>query len=195
MKFPACLLAGLLAAAVSGAGARDVEHSIIVSVPDQKMIVLHDGVRVAEFAVSTSKFGLGDRPGSYMTPLGAFEVAEKIGTGAPAGAVFKSRRQTGEVLRPNSKGRDPIVTRILWLRGLETRNRNATSRGIYIHGTPVERLIGKPASFGCVRMRSKDVVALYRIVGVGAKVAILNTRVDRKMAQFADNRLRGGSAG
>lgn len=195
MKIPPFVLAGFLCVVGFTAEARDAEHSIIVSVPEQKMIVLEDGVRVAEFAVSTSRFGLGDRTGSYRTPLGAFEVAEKIGEGAPAGAVFKSRRRTGEVLRPNSQGRDPIVTRILWLRGLESRNRNAESRGIYIHGTPVERLIGRPASFGCVRMRSKDVIALYRIVGVGTKVAILNRRVDRKMAQFADNRLRGDSAG
>ena len=100
------------------------------------------------------------------------EIAGKIGAGAPVGAVFKHRRMTGEILRPNASGRDPIVTRILWLRGLEGRNANAFSRNIYIHGTPVERLVGRPASYGCIRMRSKDIVQLFDMVPVGSMVDV-----------------------
>ena len=88
--------------------------------------------------------------------------------------VFKDRRATGEVLAPDAPGRDPIVTRILWLRGLEAQNANAYSRYIYIHGTPEERNIGTRASFGCIRMRSRDVIQLYDIVGPQARVTILN---------------------
>lgn len=148
--------------------------AVVVSVPDQKLAVIDNGVAVAQFPVSTSKFGLGDRSGSYATPLGFLEIAAKIGANAPMGAVFKNRHMTGEILSPNALGRDPIVTRILWLRGLEKRNAGAFARNIYIHGTPVENLIGRPASFGCIRMRSRDVVALFSSINVGTKIAVLN---------------------
>ncbi len=153
---------------------RDTRHRIVVSLPDQRMVVLDEGVPMATFPVSTSKFAIGDAPGSRGTPLGELEVAKKIGSGAPAGAVFKSRRRTGEVLAPDAPGRDPIVSRILWLRGLEPQNANAYGRYIYIHGTAEERSIGQPASYGCVRMRSRDVIALYDVVGYGARVSIVN---------------------
>lgn len=152
----------------------DRDHSILVSVPDQKMRLYYKGKFAGEYLVSTSKFGLSDRPGSNGTPLGHLEVRKKIGDGAPLGAVFKSRRPTGEILRPNAPGRDPIVTRILWLRGLEARNANAFERYIYIHGTPEEWRIGTPASYGCIRMRSVDVANLYARVGRGAAVNIVN---------------------
>ena len=74
-------------------------------------------------------------------------------------------------------GRDPIVTRILWLRGLEPQNQNAYCRDIYIHGTPEERNIGLPMSYGCVRMRSRDVIQLYNTVGLGAEVTIVNAKL------------------
>jgi len=117
---------------------------------------------------------LGDYLRSSRTPLGELEVAKKIGDNAPLGAVFKDRVRTGEIVAPNSPGRDPIVTRILWLRGREAQNANAFGRYIYIHGTPQECLIGMPASYGCIRMRSTDVVQLYSIVGVGAAVTIVD---------------------
>jgi L,D-transpeptidase catalytic domain len=148
--------------------------AVVVSVPDQKLAVIDNGVAVAQFPVSTSKFGLGDRSGSYATPLGFLEIAAKIGANAPMGAVFKNRHMTGEILSPNALGRDPIVTRILWLRGLEKRNSGAFGRNIYIHGTPVEQLIGRPASYGCIRMRSRDVIALFSSINVGTKIAVLN---------------------
>src|SRR4029079_7428935 len=145
---------------------------VIISVKDQKLMVVEDGKRAAVYPVSTSKFGLGDRWGSMATPLGWLQVAEKIGDHAPPGAVFHKRRFTGEILVPNAPGRDPIVTRIIWLRGLERSNANAFSRCIYIHGTPEEKIIGKPASYGCVRMSSKDVAEVYAQIQIGALVMI-----------------------
>ncbi len=136
------------------------------------MALLQDGVPLASYPVSTSKFGLGDVPGSSGTPLGKLEIARKIGAGAPAGAVFKDRQRTGEIVSPDAPGRDPIVSRILWLRGLEPQNADAFSRYIYIHGTPEERNIGLPVSYGCVRMRSRDVIELFDIAGTGARVTI-----------------------
>ena len=106
--------------------------------------------------------------------MGKLEIAKKIGDNAPPGAVFKDRLRTGEVIAPDSPGRDPIVTRILWLRGLEAQNANAFSRDIYIHGTPEEWRIGTPASYGCIRMRSSDIIQLYDIVGTGAAVTIVD---------------------
>ena len=149
------------------------ETVVVVSVADQKMALLRDGIEVGRFPISTSRFGLGDRWGSYATPVGTLEIAQKIGSNAKEGAVFKERHLTGEVLLPNAPGRDPIVTRILWLRGLEPQNFNSFKRCIYIHGTPEERLLGSPVSWGCIRMRSKDVVKLFDCVGVGTTVEIL----------------------
>jgi lipoprotein-anchoring transpeptidase ErfK/SrfK len=87
------------------------------------------------------------------------------------------------VLKPNAPGRDPIVSRILWLRGLEKQNAKAYSRNIYIHGTPEERFIGRPASFGCIRMRSADVAKLYNAVGVGTRIEVANTRLGAAVAK------------
>ncbi len=143
-----------------------------VSVPQQQMAVYKRGVEIARYDVSTSKFGLGDQRGSNRTPLGRMEIAKKIGGGQRLGMKFKHRRPTGEIVRPNTPGRDPIVTRILWLRGLEARNRNTYRRTIYIHGTAEEWRIGSPASYGCIRMRSRDVVDLYGTVGVGARLEV-----------------------
>lgn len=161
------LVCGLLA------GCADHDHQVVVSIPEQRMAVLWRGEPIALYPVSTSRFGLGDRAGSNATPLGQLEVARKIGGGEPLGAKFKSRQPTGEVVAVNAPGRDPIVTRILWLRGLERQNAHAFDRCIYIHGTPEEWRIGQPASFGCVRMRSRDVAALYEEIGPGTRVSIL----------------------
>lgn len=147
---PLALALGLVSCA-----SKPSPHLLKISVPDQKMLVFENGTEIARYDVSTSKFGLGDRPGSYATPLGKMQVAQKIGGGQPIGMKFKSRRPTGEIVPVNAPGRDPIVTRILWLRGLEARNRRAYGRGIYIHGTAEEWRIGTPASYGCIRMRSQ----------------------------------------
>ena len=165
----------LIALFLASCAAPDTQHHIVISTRDQKLALLDRSTLLATYPVSTSKFGIGDRPGSRFTPLGQLQIAEKIGDNAPPGAVFKDRRRTGEIVLANSPGRDPIVTRILWLRGLESQNANAFARDIYIHGTPEERLIGTRASYGCIRMRSTDVVQLYNIVGVGAAVTIVDT--------------------
>lgn len=162
----------------------DTRHHVVVSIPEQRMALLDNNVLLATYPVSTSKFAIGDWPGSNGTPLGELEVAKKIGGSAPSGAVFKDRRQTGEILVPDAPGRDPIVTRILWLRGREQQNANAYNRYIYIHGTPEERNIGTPASFGCIRMRSRDVIQLYDTVGWGAKVTIANAPLEKVVSNL-----------
>jgi lipoprotein-anchoring transpeptidase ErfK/SrfK len=143
-----------------------------ISVHDQKMALYDQGQLVRVYGVSTSKFGLGDGRSTCCTPLGKMKIAQKIGDGLPPGMVFKNRRATGEVIRPDAPGRDPIVTRIMWLSGADSKTRNAYSRYIYIHGTPEERNIGHPASYGCIRMRSMDIIDLYNRVPVGATVKV-----------------------
>ena len=152
---------------------------VLVSVADQKMVLLCDGCIVSKYRISTSKFGVGDSFGSYKTPLGKMRVCEKIGESLDPGTVIKNRSATGEILKVNAPGRDPIVTRILWLEGLENQNRNARTRGIYIHGTPEERTLGEPKSWGCIRMRSSDVMELFERIPTGTPVNIIAEHLPR----------------
>src|SRR5947209_11470184 len=156
-----------------------VQNGLIISVRDQKLMLLQNGGKVATYPVSTSKFGLGDFLGRMTTPLGYLTVAQKIGDHAPIGAVFHSRRFTGEILTPNAPGRDPVITRIIWLRGLEAQNAHAFQRCIYIHGTPQEKTIGRPASYGCIRMKSSDITTLYTQLSLGAIVQIVPDRLPK----------------
>jgi lipoprotein-anchoring transpeptidase ErfK/SrfK len=154
---------------------------IVVSVPDQQLAVIDRGKLISKYAISTSKFGLGDGNGTYRTPLGTLFVSAKFGDHLPAGAVIKSRVPTGEVVNVNAPGRDAIVSRVIWLRGMEQQNRSARDRCIYIHGTPEERRIGTPVSFGCIRMRSCDVIALYDLAHIGMHVTITRHKIDNFM--------------
>jgi lipoprotein-anchoring transpeptidase ErfK/SrfK len=174
------LLAGLLSQCSS-----IPKGDVVVSVKEQKLGIYSQGKLTKQYVISTSKFGLGDQKGSYRTPVGRHEIIAKIGQGLPAGAVLKSRRWNGEVLKPNAPGRDPIVSRILWLRGTERTNKNAANRFIYIHGTTEENRLGHPASYGCVRMGMKDVVDLFNSVNVGAKVVITKGGLPRGEAEQA----------
>jgi hypothetical protein len=157
----------------------DTSSQLVISVKDQKLMLVQNGAKVATYPVSTSMFGLGDAWGRMTTPIGYLAVEKKIGDNAPSGAVFHNRRLTGEILQPNAPDRDPVVTRIIWLRGLEAQNAHAFQRGIYIHGTPQEKTIGRPASYGCVRMKSSDVAELYNRVPVGAVVQIIPDRLPK----------------
>jgi len=157
----------------------DTSSQVIISVHDQKLMLVRNGGKVATYPVSTSMFGLGDAWGRMTTPLGYLAVEKKIGDNAPTGAVFHNRRLTGEVLQPNAPGRDPVTTRIMWLRGLEAQNAHAFKRCIYIHGTPEEKKIGRPASYGCIRMKSSDIAELYDRVPLGALVQITPERLPK----------------
>jgi lipoprotein-anchoring transpeptidase ErfK/SrfK len=171
----------------------DTRHHVVISIPQQRMAVLDNGALMTTYPISSSKFAIGDVPGSNGTPLGELEVAKKIGGSAPSGMVFKDRKPTGEILAPDAPGRDPIVTRILWLRGREAQNANAYHRYIYIHGTPEERTIGTRASYGCIRMRSRDVIQLYDIVGPRARVTILNEPLEAMVPALAPIPSAGGT--
>jgi len=144
---------------------------IQISVRQQRLTLRSGRKTLAAYPVSTSRFGLGSTEGSFKTPTGKFRVAEKIGDGMAPGTVFKSRRPvkpTKKMLRED----DLVMTRILWLDGLEPRNANTHDRYVYIHGTNHEEEIGTPASHGCVRMKNADVIDLFERVEEGTPVEI-----------------------
>jgi lipoprotein-anchoring transpeptidase ErfK/SrfK len=147
------------------------EARIRISVRKQQLTLKSGRKRLAEYPISTSRFGLGSKEGSFKTPTGKFRIAEKIGRGMPLGTVFKSRRPikaTKKALREE----DLVMTRILWLDGLERRNANTHDRYIYIHGTNHEEKIGLPDSHGCVRMKNADLIELFERVTEGTPVEI-----------------------
>ena len=145
--------------------------NIHISIRDQRLTLMEDEMPIRNYPVSTSRFGIGTEEGSMKTPTGRFRVAEKIGGGLPSEAVFQSRvpLKPGDQLPPTE---DLVMSRILWLDGLDEHNANTRDRFIYIHGTKHEDKIGRPASHGCVRMRNIDVVDLFELVDEGAHVTI-----------------------
>jgi len=155
--------------------------AIRVSLTRQHLTLLEGGAVCATYPVSTSRHGPGERAGSLCTPRGAHVVRARIGAGAPAGTVFRARRATGEICTADlvraHPGRDWILTRILWLSGLERgRNRlglvDSMRRYIYIHGTPDSEPMGVPFSHGCIRMRNRDIMELFDRVPAGTFVYI-----------------------
>ncbi|MGE0080006.1 MAG: L,D-transpeptidase family protein [Thiohalomonadaceae bacterium] len=157
------------------------ERIILVSIPAQRLQLLEDGRVLMDVPVSTAANGPGECRGSHCTPRGWHVVRARIGAGCAPGTVFVGRRPTGEIygpaLRERHPGRDWILTRILWLSGLEPgRNRlgevDTMRRYIYIHGCPDEEPVGVPLSHGCVRMRNDDLIALFDQVPAGTRVYI-----------------------
>jgi lipoprotein-anchoring transpeptidase ErfK/SrfK len=165
-----------------------LETQLVVSIPEQRLAVVVNDKVYKSYKISTSRYGEGDALGSWCTPVGHLAVATKIGGSVPFGGVFQRRHYTGEVLSANAPGRDPIVSRIIWLRGLDYANKNAFHRCIYIHGTSEEDCLGKKASYGCIRMRSSDVIEIFNWVTIGTEVAILDKGIARAVKDLADDR-------
>lgn len=140
-----------------------------------------DSPVIKTYAVSTAKNGVGSEKNSGQTPLGRLCIRAKIGEGQPLNAVFVSRRPTGEIYSPAlaqaNPQRDWILTRILWLSGLEVGSNRLGSvdtmqRYIYIHGTPDTEPMGRPESHGCIRMRNEAVLDVFERVPVGTEVLV-----------------------
>ncbi len=129
------------------------------------------GPCLRSWPVSTSRFGVGSVPHSQCTPLGRFRIAQKIGHGAPLHTRFVGRRPVG-LWQPSSAAEDGVLTRILWLEGLDADNANTFSRYIYIHGTNQEDLLGQPASHGCIRLGNQAVIELFDLAELGTLVEI-----------------------
>lgn len=154
---------------------------IEVDLGQQELRLLDDARVLARYAVSTARNGPGEIMNSECTPRGAHAIAEKIGAGCAPNTVFVARRPTGEIydaeFAARHPGRDWILTRILWLTGLEPGfnaggERDTHARYIYLHGTPDSTPLGVPGSRGCVRMRNADILELFERVEVGTRVDI-----------------------
>ena len=128
------------------------------------------------YLISSAANGVGEIQGSFCTPLGKFKISEKIGDDLELGSVLIGRVPTGEVyskkLFDEQPGRDWILSRILWLDGVELHNKNTKQRYIYIHGSADEFTMGKPGSKGCIRMKNNDIIQLFNQVKVGEEVMI-----------------------
>ena len=129
------------------------------------------------YSISTAINGTGEIEGSYCTPTGKFKIAEKIGSNLELGSVLVERQPTGEIYNTNlakkNPDRDWILTRILWLEGIEVHNQNTKNRFIYIHGSPDETQMGLPGSKGCIRMHNYDVIDLFESIQSGENVIII----------------------
>lgn len=156
---------------------------VVVDVEWQELTAHRGRTLLLREPVSTAKKGVGERIGSEQTPRGLHVVRAKIGAGVPTDGIFIARRFTGTIYRPELReqhpNRDFILTRILWLSGLEPgKNRlgdvDTFRRFIYIHGCPDDAPIGRPASHGCIRMRSKAVLKLFDAVDPGTRVEIVS---------------------
>ncbi len=144
---------------------------IDISIPEQRLTLKRGGATLRSYPISTSRFGVGTEEGSFKTPTGRFRVAEKIGGDTPNGTIFRGRVP----LEPNDPlpaTEDLVMSRILWLDGLDQDNANTRDRFIYIHGTKHEDKIGRPASHGCIRMRNADVIELFDLVDAETPVVI-----------------------
>ncbi len=146
---------------------------LVLTVADQTMVLTQSGNEVKRYLISTSAYGLGSSKGSNQTPLGLHKVNERIGDGEPEGRRFISREPVNQIVpadqRRQPKSADMVLSRVLWLSGLEDgKNRGGSvdshSRCIYIHGTDQEQLLGKPSSHGCIRMSNADVIDLFRLI-------------------------------
>jgi lipoprotein-anchoring transpeptidase ErfK/SrfK len=154
---------------------------IEIDIHSQLLRLRQGGAVIMECPVSTARNGAGEREGSECTPRGSHEICAKIGAGAEPNTVFVARQATGEIYSREyarkHPGRDWILTRILWLTGVESGyncggNVDTRKRYIYIHGAPDEVGMGVPGSRGCIRMRNADIIRLFDLVEIGTEVTI-----------------------
>jgi lipoprotein-anchoring transpeptidase ErfK/SrfK len=158
------------------------EEILFVSIKEQKLYHIKDDKIVKEYVISSSAYGTGNKAGSNKTPLGLHKVNQKYGDKTPingrmVGRVFYEEIATIYTDSTKSKT-DDVTSRIFWLEGLEKgKNKgdgiDSYKRYIYIHGTSEEGRLGKPASHGCIRMKNKEVIGLYKAIEVGTLVLIL----------------------
>jgi len=153
-------------------------RTIHIYIGDQRAAILENNTQIKIYPISSASLGIGFEMGSNKTPTGKFRVHKKIGHEHPEGTVFRSRVASGEVCGENPRSslwqssEDLVLSRILWLEGCDPENSNTLDRYIYLHGTNQEHLIGTPASHGCIRLRSKDIIELFELVDEGTEVQI-----------------------
>jgi len=149
-----------------------MSSSIHISISKQSLNLVDQDGFVHSYSISSAANGIGFDEGSYCTPTGNFQVAEKHGCHAAPFTMFVGRKPVGIHDMTEASTKDHVLTRILWLDGKDSQNANTKERYIYIHGTNQEDLIGIPVSCGCIRMRNDDIIDLYDRVEEGCCVVI-----------------------
>ena len=170
-----------------------IDKVILICIKEQKLILIQDNYKIAEYPISTSKFGIGNKIGSNMTPLGYHVVKEKIGDKVPKDSIYIDGEFTKEIATINylkSFKEDLITTRVIKLEGLQKGinqggDIDSYKRGIWIHGTPEECHIGSPASHGCIRMMNDDIISLFDSIEVGTPINI-EIKIIKKVHQKSD---------
>jgi len=156
---------------------------LYVGIRRQRMYHFINNHIVSSYSISTSSKGAGNMMGSYKTPTGLHQIAEKIGVNAPVATLFVNKKNTGKVVHINkseiSMNKDEITSRVISLKGLQQginkgKKYDTFARGIYIHGTSDESTIGQPSSHGCIRMKNDDIIELFDLLSVGTRVVLLN---------------------
>lgn len=156
---------------------KKLAFTVLISPKLQKLYLLNGKDILKEYPISSAKNGIGCEENSLKTPYGMHKVSERFGDFGKVGAIFKERKYTGEfaniITSKVDVPTDYVISRILWLDGLEENNKNSKARFIYIHGTHEEGLIGMPASHGCIRMLNADVIELFDYMPINTLVEIL----------------------
>lgn len=142
-----------------------------INLRDQKAYIRRDSTVLGDYAISSSKFGVGFEKGSFKTPVGKFKVFEKIGEGEPMNTIFQMRKPKG-VWDKTKNENDLILTRIIWIEGLDLENSSTKDRHIYFHGTNHEDLIGVPSSSGCIRFKNEDIIHLFNLIEADTEIII-----------------------
>ena len=157
---------------------------VYISIKYQQLFLIENDSTTKHFPISTATNGMGTKTNSYKTPYGLHTIKNKIGDNVPYAGIFESRVYYGNkatILTDNqNSNKDYVTTRILWLQGEDYGiNKggkvDSYNRYIYIHGTPEEGLIGQPASHGCIRMKNKDVIELFKLLDLGTPIYILES--------------------
>ena len=150
---------------------------INIHISSQTLELIIDKSLYKIYQISSAKNGLGEKENSYCTPRGRHKISKKIGDGLKENSVLVGREFTGEIFNESMfeqyPDRDWILTRILWLEGLEEHNKNSKDRYIYIHGTPDSTKLGKTGSKGCIRVKNKDMVEIFNLSHEGDEVNII----------------------
>lgn len=167
----------------------NLDKHLVINIAQQTLTLYQNHKEINQYEVSTAKNGIGSQQDSGCTPLGKHVIAAKIGASEPMSAVFIGRVPTGEIYNAElgalNPERDWILSRILWLSGVEAGlNKGSNAQGccdtyeryIYIHGTPDSEPMGEPHSHGCIRMRNNDIIALFEQVSEGTPVIIVNSK-------------------
>jgi len=177
----------------------EIDKVILICIKEQKLMLIQDNFKIAEYPISTSKFGLGNKIGSNMTPLGYHVIKEKIGDNIPKDSIYKDGKFTGEIATINNKNSldgDLITTRIIKLDGLQKGinqggDIDSFKREIWIHGTPEEYHIGTPASHGCIRMKNDDIISLFNSIEIGTPIKI-EIEIFSKLYEKSDSLINRG---